>query len=121
VRAPRESDLVAQCLALLQLRRIPSWRVNSGAAVFPATGTGRRRFVRFASAKGLSDIIGLLPAAAGAAAGRFLAIETKLPGRKLTADQAAFLERVRAAGGLALVVTDVAELQAALDGEGCQP
>jgi hypothetical protein len=112
MRPGTESSLVRAVLQLLALRRIPSWRANSGAAVFPATGTGRRRFVRFAGARGQSDILGLLPPA-----GRFLAVECKVPGRRPTPDQRAFLENVRRAGGLALVVTDVRQLQAALDGE----
>jgi hypothetical protein len=85
-----------------------AWRQNQGAL----TGTrgGKRLFVRFAAMPGISDILGVLPG------GRFLAVECKRPGNRPTPEQAAFLAAVEAAGGLALVVRDVAELQAALDG-----
>jgi hypothetical protein len=116
MKAARESDLVKACLQLLRLRGVVAWRTNSGAAVYSATATARGRFVRFAGARGLSDIIGLLPPH-----GRLLALEVKRPGRKPTADQAGFLDAVRAAGGLALVVDDVRQLAEALDGEGRQP
>jgi hypothetical protein len=73
---------------------------------------GKRRFVRFNGAKGCSDILGILPG------GRFMAVECKLPGNRPTADQQAFLDAVRTAGGLAVVVHDVAELALALGALG---
>ncbi len=110
MRAPRETDLVRACLQYLALLRIPAWRINSGAMRVRGA-SGRERFIRFNGAKGCADVLGLLPPS-----GRFLAIECKMPGRSTTADQAAFLDAVRTAGGLALVVHDVAELAAALAG-----
>ena len=109
MKAPRETDLVRVCLAYLRLRGVFAWRVNSGAVA--GEHGGKRRFVRFNGAKGCSDVLGILPG------GRFLAVETKMPGRKTTPHQQAFLDAVRAAGGLALVVRDVAELAAALDAQ----
>jgi hypothetical protein len=109
MRAPRETDLVAQCLQLLRLRHVFAWRVNGGAAHF---GSGpRKRFVRFASINGISDILACLPPD-----GRLLAVEVKQPGRRVTPHQQAFLAAVCAAGGLALVVDDVRQLEAALVG-----
>jgi hypothetical protein len=110
MKAATETALVRACLDLLALRRIPSWRANSGALVVPATATAKGRFVRFAGAKGLSDIIGLVPPS-----GRLLAVEVKRPGGRLTADQRGFLDAVAAAGGLALVITDARDLAEALD------
>jgi hypothetical protein len=110
MKAPREGDLLKACLQLLQLHRIPCWRQNAGAATF-GSGAGRR-FVRF-SPPGTADILGCLPPS-----GRLLAVEVKRPGGRLTPAQAAFLDHVRAAGGLALVVRDVRDLQRALDLEG---
>jgi hypothetical protein len=107
MKAPRESDLVRACLQLLRVRGVFAWRANSGALAVQRGG--RRRVYRFAGARGLSDILGILPPA-----GRFLAVECKMPGRNLTADQRAFLDAIRAAGGVALLITDVGELQAAL-------
>jgi hypothetical protein len=90
-------------LQLLALRGVFAWRNNSGA--FVIREAGRRRFVR-AGLVGGSDILGVLPG------GRFLAV----PGNRPTAAQRAFLDQVTAAGGLALVGYDVAELSRFLDG-----
>ena len=68
----RERDVLSACLALLRLRRIFAWRQNSGAMRKPAGKSGsRERFIRFAGAAGVADIIGILPG------GRFLAVECK--------------------------------------------
>lgn len=54
------------------------------------------RFVRFGW-PGCSDIIGQLRD------GRFLAVEVKAPGGRLSEAQSLFIDRVRAAGGVAFV------------------
>jgi hypothetical protein len=59
---------------------------------------------------GLPDIIACVD-------GRFCAFEVKQPGRNLTALQAATLEKIEAAGGLACMVTSVKEVKAALAAE----
>jgi hypothetical protein len=71
----------------------------------------KARLVRYGT-PGAADVLGVLPPA-----GRLLALECKRPGGKLTAAQAAFLGHVRAAGGLAVVVRDVRDLQRALEAE----
>jgi hypothetical protein len=109
MRAAREGDLVRQCLDYLQLRKVPCWRQNSGSAMFGAGG--KRRFVRFA-VTGCADILGVLPPG-----GRILAVECKRPGGRLTPAQAAFLRCVAEAGGLAVVVRDLRDLQRALEAE----
>jgi hypothetical protein len=107
VKAPREQDLVNACLRLLRLRGVYAWRNNSGAFVL---GQGKgRRFFR-AGLVGSSDILGVLPPS-----GRLLAVEVKRPGGRPTPHQQAFLDQVRAAGGVAAVVRDVADLGAMLD------
>jgi hypothetical protein len=111
VRLPRETDLVRAVLQLLALRKVPAWRANSGAMRIAGAG-GRRRLVRF-NVRGCSDILAVLPPS-----GRLLAVECKMPGRKTTADQQAFLDNVTEAGGLAVVVRDLGELMAALDAAG---
>jgi hypothetical protein len=58
--------------------------------------------------KGSSDIEGILPG------GRFLAVEVKAPGGRLSPEQREFLERVRGLGGLALVVKSWKEIDGAL-------
>ncbi len=107
MRRPTETDLVRQCLDLLKLRGVYAWRNNSGAFVL-GKGSGRRFFR--AGAKGSADVIGVLPGS-----GRFLAVECKVGSNQPTADQVAFLDAVRAAGGVAVVIRDVAELVALLD------
>jgi hypothetical protein len=107
MRAPREQDTVRACLQLLSLRGVFAWRNNSGAFVL---GRGRgRRFFR-AGLPGSSDVLGVLPG------GKFLAVECKAGRNRETLEQAAFLEAVRAAGGVAVTVRDVGELAALLDG-----
>jgi hypothetical protein len=49
--------------------------------------------------------------------GVFLAVECKVPGGKVSESQRAFLDAVAAAGGLAVVVTSVKELETALGRE----
>jgi len=91
---------------LRALRHHPSvaWceRQNSGAAKI---GT---RFVRFGW-PGCSDILGQLRD------GRFLAVEVKAPKGRLRPEQTVFLERVRAAGGLAFVARDCRDVHDVLN------
>lgn len=109
---PYEREIQKSVLEYLRLRKIPAWRVNSGMMIAD-NEDGTRRHVRFNMARGCSDVLGILPPS-----GRFLAVEVKRPGRKPTADQLGFLDMVTAAGGLALCVSDVRDLAAALDAEG---
>lgn len=97
-----ETALVHACLDLLRMRGCFVWRQNSGGV--RATYKGKSRFFRFNHATGCSDIIGMMPD------GRFLAVECKLPGKLLTTHQAAFLDAVRATGGVALVATCLRDL-----------
>jgi hypothetical protein len=111
VKAATETALVRACLDLLRLRGIPAWRQNQGR--LRVERGGRTHFYQFAGAAGISDILGLIPPT-----GRLLAVECKRKGGRLRPAQRAFLENVRKAGGLALVITDVRALAEALDGEG---
>lgn len=97
MKNPREGDLVKACLAYLTLQNIPAWRMNTGA-----TRVGER-FIRFGT-PGMADIIGIYPG------GRFLAVETKSPKGRLRPTQEVWLQRVRDAGGVALVVRSLEEL-----------
>jgi hypothetical protein len=107
VKAPKEADVLRACLQLLRLRHVVHWRQNSAA--FSGTHKGRRRFFRTASLPGVSDIIFIAPG------GRFGACEVKRPGEKPTPAQQAFLELVRLAGGVSIVVDDVMQLARLLD------
>ena len=94
-----ESALVRATLDYLAARKIFAWRANSGAAT--AVYKGKKRFIRFAGVKGLSDIIGILPD------GRFLAIELKAPGKKPTAEQWEFIQRINMNAGVAFCADSI--------------
>lgn len=107
MKAPREADVLRDCLTWLALHGVFAFRVNSGA--FAGVHKGKRRFVRFNSEPGLSDVLGILPD------GRFLAVEVKRPGGPgPTPEQLSFLDRVRQLGGVGLVVRSVEDLVQAL-------
>jgi hypothetical protein len=102
IKPANEAAVMAGCLQLLRLAGVFHWRANCGAAHLD--GGRRRRFVRF-GLRGCSDILGILPG------GRFLAVEVKRPGGKVTEVQRWFLDQITAAGGVALVVSDVRQLE----------
>jgi VRR-NUC domain-containing protein len=103
MKSPLESDIQKQCLQWLALHQFRVWRQNSGAAKL-RDGNGKARFIRFAAAVGVPDVVGWLPG------GRFLGIEFKRPGKSPTADQQQFLDRLNADGGLGLCVHSLEEL-----------
>jgi hypothetical protein len=117
VPKPSEQSIVNACLHLLHLRGVFAWRVNQGAMKTASGG-----FVRFNKVEGVSDIVGVLPACKWNDGGRFIAVEAKRPGlgkkSRPAPHQQAFLDAVAKCGGLALCVTDVQELDAALTAEG---
>jgi hypothetical protein len=51
--------------------------------------------------RGTADIIGCIPT------GRFIAIESKVKGNKLTPEQLGFLDRVHRANGIGIVATSI--------------
>jgi hypothetical protein len=108
--------LVRSCLEWLALHRIKAWRSNNTGVFDPA----RKVFRTFRGLKGVSDILGVFPQTVQLAGGEevtfgnILCIEVKRPGEKPRPDQAAFLEEVRALGGIALCIHSLAELEAQL-------
>lgn len=78
------------------------WERNNRGVVRGPGKDGRERLIIYGGMKGASNIRGVL-----APPGRAVAIEVKRPGEKPTPEQAAYLERVRAAGGLAFVATSI--------------
>lgn len=105
MKKPTETSLVHACLDLLRLRGVHAWRNNTTGIYDPT----RKCFRSFGGLKGVSDILGLI-----APRGRFLAVECKLPGRKQTPEQLMFEAMVRDAGGVALCVRSVHELETLL-------
>ena len=111
MKAPAENAVLQSCLALLRLHGIFAWRNNNHATYDRTKGVYRRHV----GLRGVSDVLGVLPG------GRFLALEVKRPGGKASAEQKLFLDAVRAGGGLALLVSDVKQLEEALKMEGVIP
>lgn len=119
-----EGEIVTAILGYLKTRRdVVAWRVNSGMAMMPGRG-GKPMPVRFGGMKGMSDVIGwrkyddvdggasacVPPLYHGCEAShiaRFLAIEVKRPGQKPTPEQQAFLDLVKAHGGIAFVARSI--------------
>jgi hypothetical protein len=97
-----ESQIPAEIFRYLRIRRIKAWNNPTGAVRI-----GPGRFLRFGF-KGSSDILGCLPG------GRFLAVEVKAPGGRLSPEQKQFLAEIRELGGLALVVKSWKEIDGTL-------
>lgn len=91
----KEAAALLEVLQALRTHPAVAWceRMNSGAARMGS------RFVRFGW-PGCPDVLGQLKD------GRLLGVEVKAPAGRLRPAQAVFLERIRAAGGMAFVARD---------------
>jgi hypothetical protein len=101
-----EAAIQDQIRQYLKIKGCLPVRVNSGA--MSGTHNGKRWFFRFNDQPGASDLLVCCPPD-----GRFVAIEVKAPGGKLTAAQEQFLNLVRLAGGIGIVahsLDDVTEV-----------
>ena len=109
-RIPLEAEIQRAVLLYLKYDKRVAWaeRINSGAHV---VGAGKaRRYVRFNTIEGCSDIIGQI------VSGEFLAIECKRPGCYPTEEQRGFLEKVRSFGGCAGVARSIDDVDKILRG-----
>lgn len=123
--APRtEAEIQKAILAYLKLvPGVVAWKAGTGS--FRATYKGRERFVRIGKV-GVSDIIGWRSESVWTEEEtpppyvayrlrrhwpRFLAIEVKNRRGVVTPEQRAFLDSVKAAGGIALIARSVADVQ----------
>lgn len=123
-----EREVLDSCLEWLAMKRLPHFRINSGA--MKGEHNGKKRYVPFVrifipgegyTERGMSDICALIrtwPVAGGGLTPRFVAIEVKRPGEHSTLEQVQFQKAVRAAGHLAFEVHSVDELEAMLRAEG---
>jgi len=95
----KEAAALVEVLQALRTHPAVAWceRMNSGAARMGA------RFVRFGW-PGCPDVLGQLKD------GRLLGVEVKGPAGRLRPEQAVFLDRVRAAGGVAFVARDLRDV-----------
>lgn len=105
-RTNRRPEAAALMEVLKALRTHPAvvWceRMNSGAALVEG------RYIRFGF-KGCPDVLGMLKD------GRLLGVEVKAQAGRLRPEQALFLERIRAAGGVAFVARDCRDVMRELD------
>ncbi len=99
-----EAQLQATIREYLRAKRCLPVRINSGGVV--AAYQGRERFIRFNDQPGVSDLLVCCPPD-----GRFVAIEGKSPNGKLTETQEDFLQRVEAAGGIAVVARSLEDVE----------
>ena len=96
-----ETALVHDILAYLRLRGVPATRCQSGHLNIGG------HWINLGE-PGWPDIIGCLPG------GRFLAVECKRPGQKLTREQERRLEELTVAGAQWVVATCLADVEQAL-------
>jgi hypothetical protein len=94
-----EADVLKSVMQYLKLKKIPCFRINSGAL---ATKNGG--FVRFGY-PGMSDIYAISPG------GISIWIECKRPGGKLSAAQMEFLDMINRNSGIGIMVTSVGDIE----------
>lgn len=95
-----EAAALVEVLKALRTHPAVAWaeRMNTGAAKVG------NRFIRFGW-PGCPDVLGQLKD------GRFLAVEVKAQAGRLRPEQALFLARIRAAGGMAFVARDLRDVR----------
>lgn len=98
-----ETPLTHDVIAYLKGLGFVAWRQNTGVAKYKGP-TGKLRRVAYGFT-GLSDV-----GAVHAPSGRYLAVETKIPGKEPTTEQQEFLDEVNASGGIGICVHSLDEL-----------
>ena len=90
----KESEIQKSILDLLRLKRCLVFKHRNVGIFKQSTGT----YIPLAfGEKGISDIIGCTPS------GRFLAIEVKKPGGRVSPEQQEFINNVNRLGGIAIL------------------
>jgi len=97
---PKEQVIQNHILQYLRLKGYYVWKNNTAGIYKQATNS----YIP-SHAKGVSDIIGLTKQ------GVFIAIEVKRRSGKLSPNQKAFLEAIRASGGIAILAYDLADVE----------
>lgn len=96
------NDLTKHALRVLDLNGYNCWRQNN-AGVWDPT---KKVFRKNSATPGISDIIGF-----HRKTGQFLACEIKSGKDKLSPEQTLFLDRVKRAGGLAIVIRTTDDIE----------
>lgn len=94
--------LTQQTLRILDLKGFHVWRQNTAAIYDPV----KKVFRKGSANKGISDILGF-----HRLTGLIVAAEIKKGRDKLSKEQTAFLEAVKASGGIALVIRTTADIE----------
>jgi hypothetical protein len=103
----KEADVLKAVDHWLTIKKIPHWRINSGALK-----TDRGHLVRF-GATGMSDFYAI------GSDGKSIWIECKRPqGGVVSAAQKEFLERINYHGGIGIVVNSIESLELQLKEAG---
>lgn len=102
-----ESTIVKRVMLEASKLGLRVWRNHTGG-IKGIDGS----FHRFGLCQGSSDIIGIAPG------GRFIAIEVKKPGGRITPEQVIFTDFVNKMGGFAIIIDDEKKLKPALDTAG---
>jgi len=97
MKVQKEKDIQKAIIDYLRLKKCLVFKHHSTGFTMK---DGEARAFRYGD-KGIADIIGCLPS------GRFLAIEVKRPGGKMTPEQDKFLLEVNLHGGLGLLATSI--------------
>jgi hypothetical protein len=105
-REPSEAEILKAIMRLLKHhpRVAQCWRINSGTFA-ERNRDGSTRYIRANTARGMSDIMGVLRD------GRTLAIEVKSRTGRMRPGQEEFLATIRQAGGVAGVCRSVEDAQ----------
>jgi len=107
---PSEAEILRAIIQLLHRhpRVAQCWRINSGTFQ-ERNRDGSTRYIRANTARGMSDIMGVLKD------GRTLAIEVKSRTGRMRPGQEEFLQTIRQAGGVAGVCRSVEDAQRLLE------
>ena len=105
-----EAEILRAIIQLLHRhpRVAQAWRINSGTFA-ERNRDGSTRYIRANTARGMSDIMGILKD------GRTLAIEVKSRTGRMRPGQEEFLQTIRSAGGVAGVCRSVEDAQRLLE------
>lgn len=96
IPAPLEKDIQKSIIEYLGAKRVFCWKEHSGGLPI----NNGENFMPI-GLKGKSDILGVLKG------GRFLAIEVKRPGGKISPAQEEFIQNINLEGGLAFVAYSI--------------
>lgn len=96
-----ETKLRGACLDYLTCRGFMAW-VNKTTGTYDPT---TQRFRKFVGRRGQPDIIGILPD------GRFLGVETKMPGSYPTKEQREFRDDCRKNNGVYILARNLDDLE----------